>query len=1055
MVDILSESSLKKMTIDELKNHIAELQEAGYDINLKAIVKESKNKVNRERYLRTEILDAYEKNQVCKPKRGRSRETSPERSDKKSSQSSRSLSPSRSSSKSRKNTPSKDQIIKKLKKTIKGYMQEADGDEIEEGIVKNMTDEQVNEFIDKNKNRIEKIAQQMLDEEEKYDINWELGVYHEYLEDGKILKKADEFIVKEYSKSSRSKSSSRGRSPSRSPSRGRSPSRSPSRGRSPSRSPSRGRSPSPNRAAKVQGCDDFKEEGISKSRLKLLRLKSDNECDLKTLSQEYNIAGRSKMNKDQLIEAIIDVVGDEKKPVKKVEKKEEKEEKKPVKKVEKKEEKEEKKPVKKVEKKEEKEEKKPVKKVEKKEEKEEKKPVKKVEKKDEKEEKKPVKKVEKKEEKKEKEVVKSSARYDELDTLKLRSADAKVQTLIKIAKEAKPKIPKYTTMSKTDLINAIIEHEKEYNILLYKTKLENYPKKAKSESKKSESRKSEVDMKDRITDIINNYLDDEDDETVTLLNIDDLMRFVKRVVKQDITEYKSFISKLFKQIKKSRGLSYKEQSSCEKLLNIIEEAPPKKDQKELSNQISDFIKEYISKKEAVGKSLDYILNKIKEEFDLNDEEFEDRKVFMKNLLKLEAAKIAKERKVKQKEEEGEEGDEEEEEEEGEEDEETKAMRKQLEAMKAEKKRKEQAKKELLRRQLEEAKKLKEQEEQEDEETQAMMKELEALKAERKRKEQAKKGKEEREVQEREREEKERKEREKSEREKSEREREEKERKEREKSEREREEKERKEREKKERELKRQAELRRQIEEAKKDLEKEDELEKVEKEEVRDCGEFTRKELLQKKLEELSTILKRKGIKVSESKIENVNAYCEYSKNNELCDSKNECSNPNLACNIDFGICVDKKAEFKNTEAIDHHGRRFIGSSEAIKKLKEKLDLQELFGEEDEDEKSEIISKPVEPVVIKPVKPTVKPVIKPAEPVIKPVKPVIKPVEPLVKPKEGKEIEEQRQKLAAEIEVQEIEKMLHDIAKNPEEAVKKLNIPQDALKILQCLGIPMS
>jgi hypothetical protein len=106
--------------------------------------------------------------------------------------------PKKESSKS----PSLEEIIDELNKIIKSQMQEINN--TNDDIIRNMTDDQVDRFINDNREKIKKIAKVMI----KYDKDgdypwgqWEQYFYLEFLEDADILDLANEFMRVENKKS--------------------------------------------------------------------------------------------------------------------------------------------------------------------------------------------------------------------------------------------------------------------------------------------------------------------------------------------------------------------------------------------------------------------------------------------------------------------------------------------------------------------------------------------------------------------------------------------------------------------------------------------------------------------------------------------------------------------------------------------------------------------------------------------------------------------------------------------------------------------------------------
>jgi hypothetical protein len=121
----------------------------------------------------------------------------------------------------------------------------------------------------------------------------------------------------------------------------------------------------------------------------------------------------------------------------------------------------------------------------------------------------------------------------------------------------------------------------------------------------------------------------------------------------------------------------------------------------------------------------------------------------------------------------------------------------------------------------------------------------------------------------------------------------------------------------------------------------------EKPSSKECGENSRSELLQKRLEELQKILKNKGIKHAsgvKDKDNAVDLICQLSQNkNRTCsvEDGSGCMD-NEVCDIHTkpGVCVDKKTAVnsKDISWFEYNGKQILGSVEAINSLREKLNV---------------------------------------------------------------------------------------------------------------------
>jgi len=119
--------------------------------------------------------------------------------------------------------------------------------------------------------------------------------------------------------------------------------------------------------------------------------------------------------------------------------------------------------------------------------------------------------------------------------------------------------------------------------------------------------------------------------------------------------------------------------------------------------------------------------------------------------------------------------------------------------------------------------------------------------------------------------------------------------------------------------------------------------KKSKSKSKECGEFSREELLNKRLKELRQLLQSKGIDASD--VDNTehaaDIFCQFSKNEENCGEDNDfaCSGDKM-CDISVkpGVCVDKGVAAGEPAMLEYNGRQIVGSKEAIKALRKKLGI---------------------------------------------------------------------------------------------------------------------
>jgi hypothetical protein len=110
-----------------------------------------------------------------------------------------------------------------------------------------------------------------------------------------------------------------------------------------------------------------------------------------------------------------------------------------------------------------------------------------------------------------------------------------------------------------------------------------------------------------------------------------------------------------------------------------------------------------------------------------------------------------------------------------------------------------------------------------------------------------------------------------------------------------------------------------------------------------CGKYTREQLLEKRIEELKTLLAKKGINADavESKEKVVDLYCEMSSHGKSCDESNryKCG-PDQVCDISSnpGVCVSKDIAVDEPAWLEYRGRQIVGSKSAIKALQKKLNI---------------------------------------------------------------------------------------------------------------------
>jgi hypothetical protein len=122
------------------------------------------------------------------------------------------------------------------------------------------------------------------------------------------------------------------------------------------------------------------------------------------------------------------------------------------------------------------------------------------------------------------------------------------------------------------------------------------------------------------------------------------------------------------------------------------------------------------------------------------------------------------------------------------------------------------------------------------------------------------------------------------------------------------------------------------------------VKKASKSKSKYCGDFSREELLEKRLSELRKLLKLKGIDGSdlEDTEQAADVYCQFNKFEESCSEENgyKCGDDRI-CNVSVkpGVCEDPLIGNKEASKIEYKGRTIVGNKEAIKALRKKLGLK--------------------------------------------------------------------------------------------------------------------